>query len=91
MSSVNEFVESTCKYFSKTELRIFITVQYGKSIRYAGYAPLYDEIVYDGTPEEGVFVVIFLPILPSVQELTVALLNTNYYASKSSLSITLCI
>ena len=79
MSSVNEFVESTCKYFSKTELHIFITVQYGKSIRYAGYAPLYDEIVYDGTPEEGVFVVIFFAYFTECSRIDCcSTINTNY-------------
>ena len=37
----------------------FWTVQYGKNIRYAGYAPKYDDIIYDGVPEEGSFVAYF--------------------------------
>merc|ERR1712223_1422768 len=37
----------------------FWTVQYGKNIRYAGYAPKYDDIVYEGVPEEGSFVAYF--------------------------------
>jgi NADPH-dependent 2,4-dienoyl-CoA reductase/sulfur reductase-like enzyme len=34
----------------------FWTVQYGKSLRYAGYAPNYDDIIYDGSVAEGSFV-----------------------------------
>lgn len=33
----------------------FWTVQYGKSIRYAGFSPDYDDIVFDGRPEDGKF------------------------------------
>ena len=43
----------------KTVLRsvpFFWTVQFGKSIRYAGYAGSYDDIVYDGKVDEGNFV-----------------------------------
>lgn len=43
---------------TKTEVDtvpFFWTVQYGKSIRYAGYAPEYDDIVVDGNTEEGNF------------------------------------
>ena len=39
----------------------FWTMQYGKSIRYAGCAPDgYDDIIYDGDVEEGIFVAFYL-------------------------------
>ena len=33
-----------------------VAVQFGKSIRYAGYAGSFDDIVYDGKVDEGNFV-----------------------------------
>ena len=37
----------------------FWTVQYGKSLRYAGYCPKYDDIIYDGEVASGSFVAYF--------------------------------
>ncbi len=37
----------------------FWTVQYGKSIRYAGFAPDFDDIIYDGNVSDGAFVAYF--------------------------------
>ena len=37
----------------------FWTVQYGKSLRYAGYCPKYDDIIYEGEVSSGSFVAYF--------------------------------
>ena len=34
-------------------------MQYGKSIRYAGYAPSFDDILYEGEVDAGSFVAYF--------------------------------
>lgn len=47
------------KMTSVETVPFFWTVQYGKSIRYAGYAHEYDDILYDGEVAEGLFVAYF--------------------------------
>ncbi len=38
----------------------FWTVQYGKSIRYCGHAQSWDEIIYNGSPEEKKFAAFYI-------------------------------